>query len=200
MKFLNYIPLHTRPYLLGLIHRESVVISLSKERNGKWGDFRPSQGKEPHRITINENLNTWEFFLTLVHEIAHLKTWNIYKHKASPHGKEWKAVFKQYGTHLIMQNLLPPRIALSLQKHLDSPKSSICYDISMMKELSAYHVHESSESHYLHDVPLATPFEYQNRVFTKHKAMRTRCLCTEVKTHKQFYIHHTAEVRTLNCS
>lgn len=195
MKFLNYIPPHTHPYTLGLIHEENVHIVLSKDRNGKWGDFRPAMGKQAHRITINETLNQWEFFLTLVHEIAHLKTWNIYKQRVNPHGKEWKAVFKQYGLHLIQQNLLPPQVSILLEQHLNQPKSSICYDVHLMKELSQYAAEQIAENHYLHDVPLETSFEYQNRVFTKNKTIRTRSLCLEHKTKRSYYIHNSATVK-----
>lgn len=197
MKFLNHIPVNTRPYVLGLLHREHVQIVLSKERNGKWGDFKPSSNKQAHRITINQNLNQYEFFLTLVHEIAHLKIWGIYRHRVNPHGREWKDLFKHYGHQIIAQNLMPVRVANLLEAHLNQPKSSICYDIHLMKELALYSQLEAAKQNYLHDVPIETAFEYQSRVFTKHKSMRTRCLCTEVKTRRAYYIHNTATVRVI---
>ena len=65
-------------------------LKIKKERSTKLGDYRAPFNGSNHQITINYNLNKYSFLVTLVHEIAHLTTYNKYKHSVLPHGQEWK--------------------------------------------------------------------------------------------------------------
>ena len=68
-------------------------LKISKPRNSKLGDFRPI-GKRNSRISVNGNLNKYEFLIVLLHEIAHLLVWKNYGLRTKPHGKEWQFEFK----------------------------------------------------------------------------------------------------------
>ena len=54
-------------------------LTISRSRHSKLGDYRaPSGIRQQHRISVNGDLNPYAFLQTLVHEIAHLLTWQQY--------------------------------------------------------------------------------------------------------------------------
>jgi hypothetical protein len=46
------------------------------------------------RITVNVNLNPYNFLVTYLHEVAHLEVYRQYKRRQPPHGKAWKTHFR----------------------------------------------------------------------------------------------------------
>jgi hypothetical protein len=72
------------------IHHFKVHLTISKQRKSVLGDYRHSGWGGNHRISVNGNLNKYEFLITLLHELAHLLTYEQYKNRVEPHGKEWK--------------------------------------------------------------------------------------------------------------
>jgi SprT protein len=69
-------------------------LKITKERSTKLGDYTSPRDGLNHTITINHNLNQYSFFITLVHEIAHLHTFNKHRNTVAPHGQEWKQSFQ----------------------------------------------------------------------------------------------------------
>ena len=68
----------------------SWATSFTSERNSRYGDYTAPRNGQNHLITVNHNLNKYAFLITLVHEVAHLVTYNNHRHRVSPHGGEWK--------------------------------------------------------------------------------------------------------------
>ena len=68
-------------------------LKIKKERSTRLGDYTSPRNGQNHLITINHNLNKYAFLITLVHEIAHLVTFNQHKDRVNPHGAEWKHNF-----------------------------------------------------------------------------------------------------------
>lgn len=88
---IKYLPKNSVDPIIDLITNNNVQLNITKNRRTKLGDYRPPQnGFTYHRISINFNLNKYDFLITLIHEIAHLFTWNTFKNKVEPHGKEWQ--------------------------------------------------------------------------------------------------------------
>ena len=78
---------------LGVVEEELrhlAAESVTKKRQSVLGDYRHSAIGKNHRISINGNLNKYEFLITLLHELAHLFTFEKFANKVEPHGKEWK--------------------------------------------------------------------------------------------------------------
>ncbi|HAD34265.1 MAG TPA: hypothetical protein DCF44_07170 [Chitinophagaceae bacterium] len=44
-------------------------------------------------MSVNGNLNSYHFLITLLHEIAHMLVWEQFRNRVKPHGLEWKHVF-----------------------------------------------------------------------------------------------------------
>ena len=54
------------------------------------------------------------FLITLLHELAHLLTFEKWANKVSAHGKEWKAVFGQLLAQFIEHDIFPDDIKKSI--------------------------------------------------------------------------------------
>ncbi|MDP2423372.1 MAG: SprT-like domain-containing protein [Bacteroidales bacterium] len=83
----------------------SAVLTITRPRQCKLGDFRPANPHKPHRISVNSDLNPYAFAVTLVHEMAHLVVWQQHKRKAAPHGIEWKEAFRHLSQQLLFDRL-----------------------------------------------------------------------------------------------
>ena len=69
-EYQTYIPQKAISMVQFLIEQHHFTLKIVNQRQTKHGDFRQlPNGK--FQITINNNLNQYQFLLTLVHEIAH---------------------------------------------------------------------------------------------------------------------------------
>lgn len=191
----NYIPSATVSPIASLVIDLKVHLRITKERSSKLGDYRaPSEGKG-HRISINHNLNQYAFFITLVHELAHLVTWNHFQHKVNPHGHEWKRFFKELMLPFQDKNIFPSDIELALRRYLKSPAASSCSDPALQKVLSCY---DSEPVIHLDDIPPGARFGLNNgMVFIKGEKRRTRYRCIEEKSGKAYLVSGIAEIELL---
>ena len=92
----QYMPLSAAPIISKWIDYFQCEFKISKNRATKLGDYRHPFKNNGHKISVNNNLNSYAFLVTTVHEFAHLLTWNEYKNKVKPHGNEWKNNFNYY--------------------------------------------------------------------------------------------------------
>lgn len=68
--YIKFIPLKATPFVQFLIDEHSFDLFIVNQRATKHGDFRKLPGGR-FQITVNNNLNKYQFLLTLIHEIAH---------------------------------------------------------------------------------------------------------------------------------
>ena len=87
----KYLPEGCAPPVVDLLVENPVHFKIVKPRKTKLGDFRYFNGKM--MITVNGDLNQYEFLVTTLHEIAHLQTHVKFGRKVAPHGREWKMSF-----------------------------------------------------------------------------------------------------------
>lgn len=89
----DLIPANSIELITDLINSENLSIKIVKTRKTKHGDFRSlKDGK--FQITLNHIDNKFRFLITLVHELAHFKVSQSFKHRVNPHGFEWKKTYK----------------------------------------------------------------------------------------------------------
>ncbi len=86
----NYLPPGTYEPVIAFLEKYKVHLTVSRERKSILGDYRHRTHHDNHRISVNGNLNVYAFLVTLVHELAHLLTYEEYGNKVMAHGKEWK--------------------------------------------------------------------------------------------------------------
>jgi len=162
-------------------------LKITKARSSKLGDYRfSSSAATPHQITVNENLNPYSFLITYIHEVAHLQTFQKYKRKINPHGKEWKCTFQHLMWPLLNESIFPVTILQPLQAYMSNPKASSCSDAILMKALQSRDL--SANQTFLMELGQGEGFSIQGRTFTRGLQKRTRILCKEIKSGKQYLI------------
>ncbi len=180
--------------VIGLIERYPCRLKIVNKRSTKHGDFkRFSDGKV--QITINNDLNPYRFLLTLVHEYAHLVTFQEYK-KVRPHGVEWKRNFKYLMLPFLSPEIFPDEILSLLARYLINPKASSDGDINL--SLAFRHYDRFTDKTLIFEIPDKSRFQYRNKTFIKGKKRRTRYECAEVLTHRKYIFHPHAEVELIN--
>lgn len=191
----KYIPHEAAPIISQWINDTKCQFKVTRSRSTKLGDYRsPNQGK-PHRISINNDLNKYAFLLTTIHEFAHLKTYQKYKHTVKPHGQEWKNNFKILMEPFLNLQIFPADIILAISQYMNNPAASSCTDINLFRTLKKYDEQISPLIH-IENIPLHSIFSYSNgRQFRKGKKLRKRYECIELSSEKKYLFHPLAEVQ-----
>ncbi|MES2431852.1 MAG: SprT-like domain-containing protein [Bacteroidota bacterium] len=175
-----------------LVHK--VQLTITRERKTVLGDYRNAHFGENHRISINGNLNKYAFLITLLHELAHLFTFEKYKNKVPPHGQEWKNEYSKILAQFLIKKVFPPDIHKTLLKTLQNPAASSCADTSLLRVLHQYDEKEEG-IHLVEALPLGSIFKIKGgRVFKKEEKVRKRFKCVEVKTGKIYLFSPVYEV------
>jgi hypothetical protein len=167
---------------------------ISRNRNSKFGDYRPPHSGKGHRISVNYDLNPYAFLVTTVHEFAHLHTWNQHQQKARPHGDEWKANFKRMMQPFFEKEVFPPDIKHAITSYLDNPAASSCSDLTLFRTLRKYDQHKETMTT-VEKLPFKSVFKLKDgRVFRKEEKLRKRFKCLEIQTKRMYLFSPVAEV------
>jgi len=162
----------------------------------KLGDYRAPHRGKPHRISVNKDLNSYAFLITYLHELAHLIVHENYKHKAKPHGAEWKQTFQVLLSEVFGKGIFPNDLEEIIVVSMRNLKANTCTDSKLTMALRRYD--EDSDIIWLNDIPDKTTFSMRNgRVFKKGKKQRTRYRCLETKSNRIYLIHGMAEVKRI---
>lgn len=192
----KYIPEFAVPTIAYWIIEFDFKLKITKERSSKLGDYTSPQNGLNHVITINHNLNQYSFFVTLVHEIAHLVTYNRYKNSVLPHGEEWKQSFRELMTPFLNTENLPLDIFYALRKYLQNPAAASCSDATLMRTLKLYDTPDTN-GHLilLEHLPFRSHFLYNgDRLFEKGEKLRKRFRCKELSSGAVYLFSPLAEV------
>lgn len=189
----QHLPPPAVPYCFTLWKNYPFSLKLTKTRQTKAGDFTCSHVQATPRITLNHDLNPYLFLITYVHEVAHLHVYKKHSHLTQPHGKEWKASFQELMHPLLTPEIFPEPVLSLLHKHLINPKASSFADIGLTKALRAFDA-RAAEIITVNELPEGSLFIIRGRHFKKGKLRRTRFLCHEVKTKKQYLVPAEATV------
>lgn len=193
----NYVPEESLPILEKWFNQRPFELRIPKKRATKFGDFRASTKEHPNRISVNSNLNQYAFLITLTHEFAHLLVWLQHKHKVKAHGTEWKTEFQNLMNVLLLKKIFPEHLEIVLQNHLKNPPASSARDVNLINELKKYDAPTNSIQ--LLEIHEGTIFTLnKKRSFIKGKKQRTRFLCQEIGSKKEYLIHGVAEVELVD--
>jgi SprT protein len=183
----KYLPPHTFDAVVEYLNVYKVHLTVARERKSILGDYRHRTHAENHRISVNGNLNQYAFLITLLHELAHLLTFEKFGNKVQSHGREWKHVFGQLLAQFIQHKIFPEDINTALLQSLHNPAASSCADDLLLRTLKKY---DSRNTHliFVEDIPEGSLFKtHDGRVFLKGEKLRKRFRCVEVKT-KRVYL------------
>ena len=193
--FLRYIPEPFVDYIVDLLIDAKIKFKIVPGRSTKLGDFRIRSVGEKPVITVNGNLNKYAFLITTLHELAHLNTYRQYGNRVAPHGIEWKNAFRALLEPVLLSKNLPQDIEKVLWKSFTNTKASSCSDIGLSRVLKKYDAPSDQIS--LEEIPLSAHFSLNGRAFEKGLLRRSRYLCRELKSGKQYLIHALATVQLI---
>jgi SprT protein len=189
---LKHLPQAAFSYCLQLWQQHPFDFKLRKRRISKAGDFSCRHGRVP-RITINHDLPSVEFLLTYVHEVAHLHVHQQHGFRAEAHGEEWKKSFQQLLSPMLHEHIIPHPVLSCLKEHMVNPKASTYSDSTLTKLLRGLDP-RAVKTTLLSDLPEGSVFDLHGRWFKKGKLKRTRVLCQEIKSKRQYLVPADAPV------
>lgn len=192
-QFIN--PLAAEPIFV-MLYQDKIKLKITKNRLTKLGDYRLPQPGKQHQITVNGNLNKHAFLITLIHEIAHLKAFQIFGKDILPHGKEWKQTFKKLFEPFLSETYFPLDVLLQLHNYFKNPKASTGSHIGLSKVLKLYDKPNGLTT--LAELPENTQFVFRNKPYKKLQKQKTRYLCLNIANNKKYLFSPLAEVHVIN--
>ncbi len=182
------------------IVKKNIHLKLTRGRASKFGDYMPLSPGEGHRITVNYDLNKYSFLITFVHEVAHLETFNKYRGRVEPHGREWKQEFRMLLSAFVNRGIFPDDIRTALSDYMLNPAASSCSDHNLLRALRKYD-NRPEEILHLEDLPHDAVFQlHQSRsgqIFKKGHRIRKRFHCMEINSNREYFVSPMAEVLLL---
>ena len=198
LAFSRYVPTKSLGGCIDWIVDYKIAVRISKSRNSKYGDYRPPCDGKGHRISINHDLNKYAFLLTFTHEVAHLVTFNKFRLRADPHGKEWKIEFKRLMMPFLNEDIFPKDLVVAINNYLNNPAASSCSDISLMRALARYDKRDDRWK-LLEEIALNTPFRIRSgREFVKGELLNKNFCCTCLKSKHKYVINPLTEVQPID--
>ena len=140
-----------------LIKKNDVYLKIVNERVTRHGDYRKTADGQ-HQITVNASLNIYRFFITLIHEIAHLVAFKNFGRNIKPHGKEWKFTFQQLMLPFISPEVFPSKLLPVLALHFKNPKASS--DTDAILSLALKQFDPSNDKNYIFESTIWLTFTY----------------------------------------
>jgi len=193
----QYLPEGSFDEVSHYLHHYKVQLTITRERKSVLGDYRNSFADKNHRISVNGNLNPYAFLITLLHELAHLFTYERFGHRVMAHGMEWKNEYSKVLAQFLLKKIFPPDIHKALLKTLQNPAASSCADTSLLRVLHLYDEKKEGVS-LIEALPAGAVFKIKGgREFKKGERVRKRFKCVEIATGKMYLFSPVYEVRAV---
>lgn len=189
-KLSKYLPQNSVNLVAEILSQHPITIKIVNNRTTKHGDFkRTKSGK--FQITLNNSLNSYQFLLTLIHEIAHFTTHKQYK-RVKPHGIQWKTQFQHLMLPFLHPSIFPLELLPYLANYLKNPKASTGSDVNLTYALKQFDA--ISEKNMIIEIEHGSLFLFNNKTFKKGNLRRTRFECIELSSHRTYLFNQNAEV------
>ena len=193
-----YIPESSFDDVLHYIHVYKVHLTVTKKRKSVLGDYRHNTIGKNHRISINGNLNKYEFLITLLHEIAHLLTFEQFGNRVDAHGKEWKMHYKNLLMHFIHKDIFPKDVTKELLKTLHNPAATANGETALLSVLRNYNAIKKVNVLTIQEQAEGVLFETEKgKVFKRGTKRRKRYECVEINSGRLYSFSAIAEVRLI---
>ena len=195
----KYIPeTAVEPVINILFSHKELHLKITKSRSSKLGDYKRISPYR-HQISVNYNLNKYQFLITLLHEIAHFLAYKHYGNNIKPHGKEWKQTFGKLLQNFIHPAVFPEYLIPDLEAYARNPKASTAGDGNLYLKLSKYNEKSGTQTKYVFELVPGQIFALPNGVvYQLQEKRRTRYKCLRISNQKVYLIHQNAEVYPIN--
>src|SRR5215831_9967602 len=134
----KFLPPGTYDPVLQYLHHYKVHLTVARERKSILGDYRHRTHFSNHRISVNGNLNKFSFLITLLHELAHLLTFEEFGNKVLSHGREWKTIYGKLLEQFLHNKIFPSDIENQLLRSLRNPAATSCAEDGLIRVLRKY--------------------------------------------------------------
>jgi len=194
----DYLPPGTFEPVLIYLRQFKVHLTVARERKSILGDYRHRTHHTNHRISVNGNLNKYSFLITLLHELAHLLTFEQFGNKVMAHGREWKTIYGRLLEQFLQHKVFPPDIEKEILLSLQNPAARSCAEDGLLRVLRKY---DAAGSNFLlvEEITIHATFRTgDGRVFQKGKKLRKRFQCKEVKTGRVYLFSPVYGVELIN--
>jgi SprT protein len=188
----KYIPSAAWPVVLTWLRNNPIQVRISRPRQTKLGDYRSASRTQPHRVSVNADLNPYAFLVTLVHEFAHYSTFVTTRRWTSPHGPAWKSEYARLMRPFLSPEVFPRDVLQALERHLVDAPASSCTDQNLMRVLMN---HDTVPRQLLEELPDRSVFRFNERVFVKGPQLRKRYKCHCLNDRRNYIIDPLAEVQ-----
>lgn len=193
----QYLPEGSYEKVSGFLHTYHIHLTITRERSTLLGDYRNAIPGKNHRISVNGNLNPFAFLYTLLHEIAHLLTYDKYGHKVASHGREWKQFFSMLLKDFLSEKIFPADIEQAIAKSLHNPSATSCAEDELLRVLRRYD-HVSDGYCLVEEIALGGVFSIRDgRLFKRGEKLRKRFKCMEVSSGKEYLFSPVYEVKRM---
>ncbi|HET6256877.1 MAG TPA: SprT-like domain-containing protein [Puia sp.] len=191
----RWVPGQAAVLVLQYLNHYQVHLTITRERKSVLGDYRHATVSANHRISVNGNLNSYSFLITLIHELAHLVTFMEFGNRVQSHGREWKRIYRKILEEFIPLKVFPADVLTALKKNLHDLPASSCADENLMRVLRKYD-NDKEGLMLVEQIPEGGCFSLDDdRVFRKGKKLRKRYQCVEVATGKLYLFSPIYEVK-----
>ncbi len=191
----NHLPLEAVERVYDYLFRHKVHFHITLERISKLGDYRwPHKDHPFHEISINGDLNPYFFLWVFLHEAAHLET-HLKYNSVQPHGHEWQEEYRQL--LIVHADLFPAEVQTLLKNY--TRRIPLSHPVAKQVEaaLHRYDADYNPDILTLDDLKTGDSFRLKRKpelLFEALERRRTRWLCREIATGRQYLVNGSAEV------
>lgn len=190
----DYLPDGAYEPVVHYLNYYKVHLTITRKRETLLGDYRHAHRDKAHRISVNSNLNKYNFLVTLLHELAHLLTFESFGNRVMPHGQEWKNIYTKILSDFTGKGFFPADVETRLLGTLKNPAASTCGDEGLTRILKKYDSLKSGLS-LVENLPNGQHFKIKgDRYFVRGEKQRTRYKCYEPATRKWYLFSGLYEV------
>ncbi|MBW8358798.1 MAG: SprT-like domain-containing protein [Weeksellaceae bacterium] len=185
----KYLPEGSMPFLKKWFGEHYMHIKITRGRNSKLGDYRKMPDNS-HQITVNSTLQPQLFFFVLTHELAHLLAFDTSGRSISPHGPQWKNLFREMlleSIEVYSEDLKP--IILKFSR---TPKANFMASPELVRY---FHIEDyQDETNFVDDLNLQDKFMYRKQTYIIEQKLKKNYLCMNLNNGKKYIFKPLARV------
>lgn len=196
----RYLPTSAVDPIYEFIEKNNVFMRITRQRTSKLGDYRwPQHCRQYHEISVNGDLNPYQFLLVMLHEMAHLDTFLKYGNDVQPHGHEWQTEYRR----LMLQYLtiFPEDVAALIKAYTAHIPLSHTLEKQIDAQLRHYDPdYNPSKDLTLDQLPVGTKFRITAKPWKPFRSIerrRTRWICLGLDDNKKYLVSGNAVVEVI---
>lgn len=192
----RHVPAPAIGYCYDLWERYQFDFVVTRPRQTRLGDFTAYPHKR-ERITVNVNLNPYNFLITYLHEVAHLEVYRKFSRRQPPHGTAWKNHFRALLVPVMHEANFPTSVLNPLLNYAQNPTASTGTHLPLMQALKNIDAPQT-DLVMVGNLSEGQTFVLNQKTFVRGTQRRTRIVCIEKFSQKKYLVAAHAWVEKVN--